>query len=70
MNPRDADRRVATLERLYHDVHRRAAAVRGKLIAIGSEPEAEQLRSALAEAEKEERAILLEVAAIEDSLLV
>jgi hypothetical protein len=74
MDTRESSRQVKLLEERYHEIHRCARLVRARLAAIGAQEEVsrEELyrgQEELAEAERDKRAILVAIEAIEDQLV-
>jgi hypothetical protein len=74
MDTRESSQQVKLLEERYHEIHRNARRVRARLAAMGTQDEVsrEELyrrQAELAEAERDKRAILVAIEAIEDRLL-
>jgi hypothetical protein len=72
MTTQEADERIAALERRYHEYHLQRATMKQALVRArsrGAEREADELRAALVETERQQHVIICEVEAIEDALL-
>lgn len=73
MDTGDSGRQLALLEERYHEIHRHALRIRARLAALGADDEAnrDELnrgQKELAEAARDQRAILVAIEEIEDRL--
>jgi len=75
MDTWESSRQVKLLEERYHEIHRHSLGVRARLAAIRaydgelSREELHRGQAELAEAERDKRAILVAIEAIEDQLV-